>query len=763
MFYLVPDKKVVKLLVLSVLTLFLVNQTEPGWTDDGWTTAPSTSQSIFHDTPNQDQSFENKEVTAAASCAEPSKHYILGQVTTSTGTDTTPRTYYRQTANNPFAALFFPAGTSSQQTQLQRQAQQQAQQQAQIRRQAQLQLNQQRAQQQQNNQTKNNQPQHQVRSPQSQLAGRAVVSPSVPVEPRTYYRQTTTNPLATLFPSGIGSRQQMQASQQARLLNQQQLLHQQQQPYRLRQIPQQSVQQQIARQGPTTQYRRNGVDPPQPNDAMLASNPNRSSTMAWYDPLGLFTTPQVRTDNVVAAKTISSPILRAQDHDSVVAVAIARASRRFANQPDQSTIASNMATNTASSVRSPTVPQAALLTVANPSLLNNNQIQLPQRNPIQQVSYDTPTGKTAHPISAAPISNDVITEVATSPDLYKPWPSSQGRQNVQPSLSSSTGPYRQVSDRQNSETPVRQTARPSPPQSNFGGNFSNQQTRSDHASTSNVSPKISMVETRRNKTFGLGLGQAMLHEIRPSNDRKWSQNHAVLQRAEFNGNLVTIRNVRYSKYDSPKNYTTIYYDTTFNLSDIRTFDLVIVPFHAMPTLAHIQASFGFADGRHIAMSIEARYEEGEQYDPLAATLRQFELIYVLADERDLIRIGTDVNNNDVHIYRLKFEPSEVREIFIDALNRANRLAEKPEFYHPLRNSCVTNLMNHINKGRPKAIPREYRTLLPGLMDQYVFDLGLVDTTAQNFKEAKLNAKVNWLVEKYGDLEYFSAGIRQNMY
>jgi len=278
-----------------------------------------------------------------------------------------------------------------------------------------------------------------------------------------------------------------------------------------------------------------------------------------------------------------------------------------------------------------------------------------------------------------------------------------------------------------------------------------------------------------NKFPIFNIGKDFVHELKPSNDRNWSQNHKVLQTAEFNGNMVTVRNVRYSKYakniqqnpasatETDEAYTTIYYDAVFNLDEIQTMDLVIVPFQAMPSLAHVQTSFGFADGRHIALSIEARYEEGEKYDPVAAGLRQFELIYVFADERDLIRIGSALNKNDVHLYQLKLTPAEIREVFVDTLNRANALSKKPEFYHPLWNSCVTNLVHHINKSRPNAIPREYRTLLPGLMDEYVYDLKLMVTPAKTFKEAKENAKVNWLIEKYGDLEYFSAGVRQNLY
>jgi hypothetical protein len=261
----------------------------------------------------------------------------------------------------------------------------------------------------------------------------------------------------------------------------------------------------------------------------------------------------------------------------------------------------------------------------------------------------------------------------------------------------------------------------------------------------------------------LDIGQDIRNEFKPSNDRKWVQNHAVLQIAEFRDNMVTIRNVRYSRYESADSYTTQYYDATFNLDDIRTIDLVMVPFQGLTRIAHVESSFGFADGRHIGMSIEARYEEGEQYDPAAAGMRQFELIYVFADERDMIRLATDVNKNDVYIYRLKFEPNEVRVMFVDALQRANKLAAQPEFYHPLTNSCVTNLIAHINKGAPKSVPREYRTLVPGLLDSYMYDLKLVDTSAKSFKETKEMAKVNPLVDRFGDLEYFSAGIRLNRY
>jgi hypothetical protein len=322
------------------------------------------------------------------------------------------------------------------------------------------------------------------------------------------------------------------------------------------------------------------------------------------------------------------------------------------------------------------------------------------------------------------------------PELYQPWDLGQfGQQNPY-----RQSPYRLVSDVQEKQAP--------PP-----------------VNTERLLqvPSASSATLPQSPFPILNVGRDLVNEFRPLTQRKWSPNHAVQPTAVFNGNWVTMKNIRYTKYESPEKFTPRYYDATYDLDGIRTIDLIVVPFRAAPSLAHVQASFGFADGRQIGFSIEARYEEGEKYDALGSAMRQFELIYIFADERDLIRIGTDVNKNDVHIYRLKFTPKEVRTMFVDALQRANKLAKQPEFYHPLTNSCVTNLIAHINKGRPKAVPREYRTLLPGLMDNYVFDLKLVDTAAKDFKTAKENAKVNWLVEKYGDLEYFSAGIRQNMY
>lgn len=261
----------------------------------------------------------------------------------------------------------------------------------------------------------------------------------------------------------------------------------------------------------------------------------------------------------------------------------------------------------------------------------------------------------------------------------------------------------------------------------------------------------------------IGTPKAIAYEWTPRNDRVWIANHAVSPTAKIDGDFATIYNVRFTEYEADQSYTTHYYNAKYNINDLRTFDVFEVPFPGMPTMAHVCASFGFADGRYLGLSVEARYELGESYDPLAGFVGQFELIYILSDERDMIRLNTEYKKCDVHLYRLKLTPAEIRSIFVDVLNRANKLAQKPEFYKTVRNNCTTNVIDHINKARPGAIPYEYRVLFPGLIGSFLYDVNLIDKSSETFAETKQASKINSLAERYGNTEYFSAGIRQRLY
>ncbi|MBI2480637.1 MAG: DUF4105 domain-containing protein [Planctomycetia bacterium] len=122
----------------------------------------------------------------------------------------------------------------------------------------------------------------------------------------------------------------------------------------------------------------------------------------------------------------------------------------------------------------------------------------------------------------------------------------------------------------------------------------------------------------------------------PSHDRDWSPDLAVLPYADIGADHVIVRNIRHCAYESDSDYAVNYYDKRFELPQIRTVDFVVVPFKENPSLAHTMLSFGFADGEHVAVSAEARLEKGETYSPVLGELRQYELMYVVADERDVI-------------------------------------------------------------------------------------------------------------------------------
>ena len=169
-------------------------------------------------------------------------------------------------------------------------------------------------------------------------------------------------------------------------------------------------------------------------------------------------------------------------------------------------------------------------------------------------------------------------------------------------------------------------------------------------------------------------------------------------------------------------------------------------------------SFGFRDGQYLSLSVEARLEEGESYSPLAGALRQYEIMYVIADERDVIRLRTDVRDADVYIYRTRANPEQVRQLFVDVMMRANTLKRHPEFYDTLMNNCTTNIVAHVNRVVPGAIAWDPTSPLTGYSDRMAYHLGLL-VDYGGFEETKGRAHINSLARRYADDERFSERIR----
>jgi hypothetical protein len=213
--------------------------------------------------------------------------------------------------------------------------------------------------------------------------------------------------------------------------------------------------------------------------------------------------------------------------------------------------------------------------------------------------------------------------------------------------------------------------------------------------------------------------------IAPSNDRDWEPEYARLASATRDGDRLTIRNIRDFAYRSEAESTPAYYDAAYDLGALDSADLVS-SYWAGDAIAHVFITFGFRDGRHLAVSVETRRERGEAYSSLAGFFRRYELIYVVADERDLIGVRTDIRRERVYLYRLQLSPDVVRRLFLSYVERTTTLAERPEFYNTLTNNCTTSILGRANAVSP-AVAYSWKVLASGHAAEYAYELGLLGT------------------------------------
>lgn len=253
--------------------------------------------------------------------------------------------------------------------------------------------------------------------------------------------------------------------------------------------------------------------------------------------------------------------------------------------------------------------------------------------------------------------------------------------------------------------------------------------------------------------------------VRPSNFRNWSSDQAVVPYAEIHGDRVVVHNVRNCRYLSDETYIVDYYDKSFSLAEVRTVDFLICPFPDTPFIAHTMLSFGLENGSgqpyHLVASVEIRREEGETYAAWKGSARQYELMYVLADEQDAIDLRVNHRGEDVYLYRSTATPEQARDLLVDILRRTNKLAREPEFYDTLTNNCTINIVRHINRLSPGRIVYDYRVLLPGHSDRLAYDAGLIEQHG-TFEETRSRAHINDLARQYHADAAFSRRIRTRL-
>jgi hypothetical protein len=246
--------------------------------------------------------------------------------------------------------------------------------------------------------------------------------------------------------------------------------------------------------------------------------------------------------------------------------------------------------------------------------------------------------------------------------------------------------------------------------------------------------------------------------IPPSNGRDWQPDVAILPYADVEGNKVTIHNIRNCDYRSETDFDVHHYDRTYDLDKLRTADLFLV-YWGSPMIAHTMISFGFEGGDYLCVSIETRKEKGEDYSAVKGFFKQYELVYVVADERDLVRLRTNYRGEDVYLYRLHPAPEVLRNVFLDYLKEINHLKQQPEWYNALTSNCTTNIRGHT---KPYvASPWDWRVLLNGHLDEMAYETGRLDQSLP-FAELKARSHINERAKAADNDPAFSKLIREGL-
>jgi hypothetical protein len=239
---------------------------------------------------------------------------------------------------------------------------------------------------------------------------------------------------------------------------------------------------------------------------------------------------------------------------------------------------------------------------------------------------------------------------------------------------------------------------------------------------------------------------------RPSHNRDWELGQEKLPRILVEGDEITIQNLRDFHWTGPFLAEPNYITAQYLLSELQTVDVVISHFDEFEGLAHIFLSFGFRDGRHVSVSLETRREKDEEFSPTLGLLRQFEIIYVVGTDNDLLGVRTGPREERVYIYPTPASPEKVRELFRKLAQDINAVYEKPIFYNTLTQNCTNRLTRRVEEISDVEFPLTYKSILPGYFDEVLYEMRLIQTRG-SFEETKRGAFIDNAKADPTDPEY----------
>jgi hypothetical protein len=244
--------------------------------------------------------------------------------------------------------------------------------------------------------------------------------------------------------------------------------------------------------------------------------------------------------------------------------------------------------------------------------------------------------------------------------------------------------------------------------------------------------------------------------IKPSNDRDWADDLARMTTGVVTGDRVTLSNVRYFDWRTRTDYTQHWETRAYDLHLLSSVDLVL-SYWSLPAIAHVLISFGFDDGQHVVFSVEIRRERTESFSKVGGFFKEFELSILACDERDVIRLRTNVRNEDVYLYRIRMRPDRIRSLFLAYVEQANELARTPRFYNTITVNCTT-LVYQMMRRIVGRLPLDIRLLLSGYLPGYVYKVGGLDPQ-RSLAELRALGRITERARQSDRSPGFSADIR----
>jgi hypothetical protein len=252
---------------------------------------------------------------------------------------------------------------------------------------------------------------------------------------------------------------------------------------------------------------------------------------------------------------------------------------------------------------------------------------------------------------------------------------------------------------------------------------------------------------------------ALWFAIPPSNTREWQADVATLPYADIRGDRVTVHNVRNADYRSETDYTVRLEDRELDLSRLRSLDLFLI-YWGSPHIAHTILSWGFEGDQYLAISIETRKEKGESYSALRGFFRQYELTFVVADERDVVRLRTNYRGEEVFVYRLDVSPANARLLLLRYLQAVNDLRDRPQWYNALTDNCTTAIQRLAASDAQRSW-WSWKLFLNGHLDELGYDIGAFDHSLP-FAALRAKSRVNDKAKAAGADPQFSVRIREGL-